>query len=97
MKIKRIDWTSDRINHIARHNISPEEVEEAAFDSPCVIQVLKQADRNPEQKIYRLLGRTSEGRYIVFIFIYEGHGVAYSVTARDMTPKERRYYLERLS
>lgn len=95
MKIERIRWTSDRINHIARHGISPGEVEEAAFDNYNVIQTLKKAIRDPRQKVYRLLGRSNSGKFIVFIFIYEGRGTAYPVTAREMTPAERRYYLER--
>lgn len=95
MNVKYIHWAPDRINHIARHGISPEEVEEAAFDNFNIVQTLKKAKRNPKEKIYRLLGRANNGKLLVFIFIYEGRGVAYPVTAREMTPAERRYYLER--
>lgn len=96
MIIKKIKWSNDRIDHIARHYISPEEVEEAVFDDPCnLIQVLKAAERDQRQKIYRLLGVSGSGKYITFIFIYEKSGVAYPVTAREMDNKERRRYLER--
>lgn len=96
MIVNHIRWTEDRISHIARHNVDPDEVEEAAFDDPAnVIQKLKKAHRTVDQKVYRLLGRTSAGRHLTIIFIYEGRGIAYPVTARDMTPAERRYYRER--
>lgn len=94
MNIKYIRWTLDRINHITRHGISPKEVEEAAFDNYNVVQTLKKPREIPG-RIYRLLGRTSDGKLLVFIFIYEGRGVAYPVTAREMTPAERRYYFGR--
>lgn len=96
MIITKIRWSNDRIEHIARHNISPEEVEEAVFGDPCsLIQVLKVAERDQRQKIYRLLGVSETGKFITFIFIYEKRGVAYPVTAREMDNKERRRYLER--
>lgn len=46
MIVNHIRWTEDRISHIARHNVDPDEVEEAAFDDPAnVIQKLKKAHR----------------------------------------------------
>ncbi|MDI6711243.1 MAG: hypothetical protein QMC81_11645 [Thermoanaerobacterales bacterium] len=93
MKIGCIRWTTDRMDHIARHQVGPDEVEEAAFDDPNrFIRRLKAANRDPDQKLYLLLGRTAAGRYLTLIFIYEGRGVAYPVTARDMKPGERRLY-----
>jgi hypothetical protein len=42
MIISHIRWTPDRVRHIARHNITPDEVEEAAFDDPgSIVQKLK--------------------------------------------------------
>jgi uncharacterized DUF497 family protein len=56
---------------------------------------VKKAKRNPKEKIFRLLGRTNSGKLLLFIFIHEGRGTAYPITARVMTQAERRYYLER--
>lgn len=93
LRIQRIRWTSDRVAHIARHGLSPSDVEEAVFDDPNGFsQRLKRAGRNPEQRICRYLGTNEEGRYIAFIFIYEGGRTAYPVTARGMTDSERRRY-----
>ncbi len=94
MKIGEILWKPDRVDHLARHNISPEEVEEAVFAASYVsVEVLKKADNSPNDKIYRCLAVTEAGRYITFIFIYKGGGTAFPITARDMTDTERRYYL----
>lgn len=96
MKIRTILWTPDRIAHIARHNISAEEVEEAVFDMPnACVETLKKAEKYPKEKIYRCLAVTEAGRYITFIFIYKGGAAAFPVTARDMTDAERRYYREK--
>lgn len=93
MRIQFIPWPPDRIEHIARHNVTPDEVEEAAFDDRrAIVEVLGKSESDHKKRIYRLLGRTQEGRHLVFIFIYEGRGSVYPVTARDMTSEERRYY-----
>lgn len=96
MLISKIRWTNDRVNHISKHNLTPDEVEEAAFNNQhTVVQKLKKSQFYPGKKLYRLLSITQSGRLIAFIFIYEGKGIAYPVTARDMTTAERRYYHER--
>ncbi|MDN5327104.1 MAG: hypothetical protein PWP41_1800 [Moorella sp. (in: firmicutes)] len=70
MKITWFIMPPGRIRHIAKHSVTPEEVEQVAYeDRHHIVQRLK------------------------VIFIYKGHGRAYLVTARDMTPAERRYYL----
>ncbi|AEG15203.1 protein of unknown function DUF497 [Desulfofundulus kuznetsovii DSM 6115] len=96
-KITRFIIPPDRANHIAvKHSVTPEEVRQAAFDDPHhIIQRLKAASSAPQEKVYRLLGRTEAGRYLTVIFIYKGRGRAYLVTARNMTHAERRYYHEK--
>lgn len=96
MRIARLVMPPDRVRHIAKHFVTPEEVEEAVYDDPGrVIQRLKAAEYDPRRMVYRLLGRTEAGRYLAVIFIYKGRGRAYLVTARDMTPAERRYYRDK--
>ncbi|OIQ54298.1 hypothetical protein MORE_12670 [Moorella thermoacetica] len=94
MKITWFIMPPDRIRHIVKHSVTPEEVEQVAYeDRHHIVQRLKPSTSNPSENIYRLLGRTEAGRHLAVIFIYKGHGRAYLVTARDMTPAERRYYL----
>ena len=36
MRIKRLIWPEDRIDHIAHHNVIPEDVEDVCFGNPFV-------------------------------------------------------------
>jgi len=63
MVISYIRWTTGRVNHISKHKLTPDEVEEAAFDDPySVIQKLKKSEHRQGKNIYRLLGKTNAGR-----------------------------------
>ena len=85
--LKHFIWTPENIEHIARHGIEPLEVEETCYRHPLV---LKGASHR-----YYLLGQTEAGRYLFVVMAYRGKGRAYTITARDMTPAERRRYERR--
>jgi uncharacterized DUF497 family protein len=69
LKISRFRWTADRIEHIAKHGIEQYEVEQAAFDDPHrLIKKSVVLYKNSDQHVYRLLGRTGEGRYLALFF-----------------------------
>ncbi len=93
MRIERLDWRHDREEHIARHSVSREEVEEAVFDDRAGM-LLRQgpAQRDPDETVYQYLGRTEAGRYLLTALLYTGGGEAIPLTARDMTNTERRRY-----
>jgi uncharacterized DUF497 family protein len=38
------------------------------------------------------MGQTEAGRYLIVFFIHKKSGAALVISARDMTPKERRRY-----
>lgn len=98
MAVRIVDlyWRRDRIDHIARHGVIPEEVDEAVFDDPDGLLLrVGPAERNPEETIYRYFGRTEAGRWLLVVLLYLGEGVAMPVTARDMTDRERRRVNER--
>ncbi|CAN5214338.1 hypothetical protein BH24ACT19_BH24ACT19_20130 [soil metagenome] len=82
------------MEHIARHEVTPEEVEEALFgDKDGVLRRVGPASRNPEETVYRYLGRTEAGRYLfIVVLLYAGGDEAMPLTARDMTNSERRRY-----
>jgi uncharacterized DUF497 family protein len=88
MRIERIIWPEDRIAHIARHDVTPEEVEEACFGDPLVLRA-KAEGNNP---VYYVLGQTDAGRYLFCVVIRFPDGNGYPVTAREMTAKEKRRY-----
>lgn len=95
-RIQELHWRGDRIEHVARHSILPEEVEEAVFGDPSGLLLrVAPAERDPQETLYRYLGRTESGRYLLVVLLYLGEGIAMPVTARQMTPGERRRFDDR--
>ncbi|RMF29930.1 MAG: BrnT family toxin [Chloroflexi bacterium] len=87
MRIEDLLWDEANIAHIARHRVEAYEVEEAIWGDPHV-------RRGRGEKRYRVYGQTEAGRYL-FIVIERVRGTLYYVvTARDMTDRERRLYLQ---
>ena len=93
MRIKRLHWKQSQIEHIARHNVTPEEVEEVCFGNPFVQRTKSRGD-NP---VYYVLGQTHAGRYLFVVIIQFPDGKGYPVTARPMSDKEERRYRQRRS
>ena len=88
MRIQRFIWPQERIEHIARHGVTPAEVEEACFGQALVLRQ-KSKGENP---VYYVLGQTEAGRYLFCVVIRFPDGNGYPVTAREMTTKEKRRY-----
>ncbi len=81
VRIEALSWDEDCEEHIARHSVTFEEVEEA---------VENRAYARRSRGYLMVLGRTNSGRYLTVILDDEGDGVWYPVTARPMTRSERR-------
>ena len=90
MKIHAFLWSNERIDHIARHHVEPEEVEEVCYGQPLVLRGRSEGS-NP---VYHILGQTDSGRYLFCIVVQFPDGNGYPVTARPMTVKEERRYRE---
>ncbi len=90
MPISEVLWPEDRVDHIARHGVRPEEFEEVCFGAPLVLRA-KATGQNP---VYYLLGETEAGRPLFCVAIEFPGGKAYPVTERDMTTNEKRRYAE---
>ena len=88
MRIRQLLWPRDRIEHISRHDVTPEEVEQACFGRP-LVQRAKSRGENP---VYYVLGQTDAGRYLFSVVIQFPGGKGYPVTARSMTENEKRRY-----
>lgn len=88
MKISRILWDEESVHHIAKHGISPMEVEEAVFEGKSLI--LKGREGR-----YILLSQTSAGRHLTVVTAFKLQGRVKIITARDMDEKERKYYQRR--
>lgn len=83
----QFEWDSANIEHIARHNITPEEAEQVMLNEPFDTHV---EFRNGERRTAHL-GETDEGR-VIFVFVTERNGKIRVVTAYDADHKARRYY-----
>ena len=88
MRIYEFVWAEDRIDHVARHGVTPEEVEQVCFGRP-LVQRAKSEGENP---VYYVLGQTNAGRYLFSVVIRFPDGKGYTVTARPMTDKEERRF-----
>ena len=88
MKIDELIWPEDRIDHIACHSVTPEEVEETCFGR-ALVQRAKAEGQNP---VYYVLGQTAAGRYLFCVVVQFPDAKGYPVTARPMTDKEKRRY-----
>jgi len=89
VRITNIDWTDDSIFHIAKHNVSPEEVEEVCFFQTAYIE-------KGRQGLYYATGQTEAGRYLFVVVRFIGHGKVVIVTARDMDNKEKTRYKNKM-
>jgi uncharacterized DUF497 family protein len=90
MQIRAVVWDEWNEDHIGRHGVDPEEVEEVLVGlfAPPLIQRARQGT-------YRALGQTVDGRYLAIFFALRSPGRIYPITARDMDAKERRAYRRR--
>ena len=88
MKISEIIWVDDTIAHIARHGVTPQEVEDICFEEyPFTLKT----------RFNRCLalGQTEGGRYLTIIFEYLGDQKVKVVTARAMSQAEHKLYKRR--
>jgi len=86
MHITALVWDDENVAHITRHSVQPTEVEGVCFGQRKVLLRAKEGR-------YAVLGRTEAGRYLKVIVTFPVRGRSRVITAREMTTKERRYYL----
>ncbi len=91
MRIVGFIWLEKVVEKLeVKHNVFPEEVEEVFASRPKIKRMNKGHFRGED--VYRALGRTETGRYLVVFFIYKLTHEALILSARDMDRKERRNY-----
>jgi len=86
LKIEKISWDQETVDHISNHLVSPEEVEEVLFNDEDIPLMMW----GKEGK-YLAYGKTHGGR-LLFIVWASKYKKTKIVTARDMTEKEKRFY-----
>ncbi|MDP3015608.1 MAG: BrnT family toxin [Deltaproteobacteria bacterium] len=89
MKIEKISWDQETVDHISNHLVSPEEVEEVLFNEDGAPIIM----RGKEGK-YLAYGKTHGGRLLLIVWASK-YKKTKIITARDMTEKEKRFYRRR--
>jgi uncharacterized DUF497 family protein len=86
MKIEKISWDQEIVDHISNHLVSPEEVEEVLFneEDPALIM------RGKEGR-YLAYGKTNGGRLLLVVWAAK-YRKTKIITARDMSKKEKQFY-----
>ena len=87
MLIKNLIWDDWNIEHIAKHNVTPDEIGEVCKG--------KHFSKIGKQGTYSIIGQTQAGRYLTIILSPKGAGNFYTVTARDSDIRERRKFKKR--
>lgn len=88
MRIRELIWPQDRVEHIAAHGVSPDDVEQVCFGDPLVLR----GKTEGEKPVYYVLGQTAAGRYLFCVLIQFPDSRGYPVTARAMTESEQRRF-----
>jgi len=88
VRIGAFRWTRKNIQHIHRHRVKPREVEEA---------FLQGLDfRGVGQGRFILIGQSEAGRWLCVVFEILGGDIAYVITAREMTQREKHRFRRRM-
>lgn len=94
MKIESIIWLEEIVEKLWRkHHVREHEVEETLENHPKI--KFGEKGHRPDEHLYVALGQTDSGRYLAVFFIFKESREALVVSARDMTPAERRRYEQR--
>jgi uncharacterized DUF497 family protein len=86
--VDRLDWDDWNIEHISRHGVSQEDVENACHSAPVLFK------QSYKDRLI-ILGPAPDGRVLAVIIGQvpgEPAGVFYVFTARPADRTERRYY-----
>ena len=84
VSVRRLVWDPGNVAHIARHGVSPEEV-----DHVCQGEHI---GRDAYGGRLLLIGPTDAGRLLAIVLEPLGEEAYYPVTARPASRKERRIY-----
>jgi uncharacterized protein len=91
MIIEGFIWYVDILDKLEyKHSVTSNEVEAVFHDMPIFHRIEKGNVKGED--LYRALGKTDSGRYLVVFFVYKQTHEVLVISARDMTIKERKTY-----
>ncbi len=82
--IRELVFDERNIEHIARHGVTPEEVEEVCYLAPHFTRARSKRGR----RRYRVIGQTEDGRYLTIFLDPLGKGVYTSLHPTIHPPSE---------
>jgi len=85
MRITKLEWDDYRLDHIALHDVEPEEVWEVCEDP---FHLARREGHNR----YRLYGQTADGRYLFVVLEHIESTIYKPITARDMIEGEKQNF-----
>lgn len=88
VRIKDLYWDDANIEHIARHSVSPIEVEDVCFGEHISFR--------GQRRRYVLYGKTERGHMIMIVLERLLGQVFRPITARGMTEQEKQSYRKRM-
>ena len=88
MRVTSFEWDDRNEEHIAAHGVDPSEAEEVLRRKP-----LEEAGRGALRLAW---GTTAFGRHLLVVFAPRGGGAVRVITARDMSPGEKKRFRRRM-
>jgi hypothetical protein len=88
MNIGELNWDDNNIEHITRHGVAPQEVEDVCFGFHIYV-------RESGQR-YVISGQSISGRYLNVVIERIGKGIFRPITAFEMSESYKRRYKRKL-
>jgi uncharacterized DUF497 family protein len=91
VKITGLVWLENVVDKLeVKHYVFTEEVEQVFANRPRIKKMNRGHFR--DEDVYRALGQTDAGRYLVVFFIHKLSDEALILSAREMDKRERKSY-----
>lgn len=84
------EWDEANIEHLTRHEVSPNEVEQVILDPHALIVEMQS---HPEEERFKAIGMTSAGRILVVVFTLHG-AVIRPITSYEGSRRDQEMYLK---
>lgn len=83
--VRKLIWDAWNISHIARHHVTPDEVETICHENPLTL-------RGQQKNRLVLIGSTEKERILAVILEAKGSGIYYPITAYPADKKDIALY-----
>ncbi len=85
---RELAWSDESEVHIAKHNVTPAEVEE-------VVNTRPRWEHPGAEESVLVYGQTTAGRYLLVVLAESADGRWYVATGRGLTPTETRTFRQK--